>query len=93
MYLPPDLVLKGDLMTYRIPGMDIFVLLLHVWYTQSSCLSASLQIRIFLGLFLLKKRKFDVFAPRFGPKKGLNDPWNLGDGYFCNTNTCMVPAK
>ena len=74
MYLPPDLVPKGNLMTPRIPGMDIFVLLLHVWYTQSSCLSASLQFRIFLGLFLLKKRKFDVFTPGLGPKRKLMTP-------------------
>ena len=74
MYLPPDLVLKGDLMTYRISGMDIFALLIHAWYRQSSCLSVFLQFRIFLGLFLLKTRKFDVFTPGFGPKGGLNDP-------------------
>ena len=74
MYLPPDFVPKGDLMTPRISRMDIFVLLKHVWYTQSSCLSVFLQFKLFLGLFLLKPRKFDVFTPGFGPKGGLNDP-------------------
>ena len=74
MYLPPDLVPKGDLMTPRIPEMDIFVLLIHAWYRQSSCLSVFLQFRIFLGLFYLKNRKFDVFTPGFGPKGQLNDP-------------------
>ena len=73
MYLPPDLVPKGDLMTPRILGVDIFVLIIHVWYTQSKCLSVFLQFRIFLGLFLLKTRKFDVFTPGFGPKGGLKD--------------------
>ena len=74
MYLPPDLVPKGDLVTPRISGMDIFVFLKHVWYTQSSCLSVFLQFRFFLGLFLLKIRKFDVITPGFGPKGELNDP-------------------
>ena len=74
MYLPPDLVPKGDLMTPRIQGLDIFVLLLHIWYTPSSSLSVFLQFRIFLGLFLLKIRKFDVITPGFGPKGELNDP-------------------
>ena len=67
MYLPLDFVPKRDLMTPRISGMDIFVMLIHVWYTQSSCLSVFLQFKIFLGLFLLKKRKFDVLTPVFGP--------------------------
>ena len=67
MYLPPDLVPKGDLMTPRIPGMDIFVLLIHVWYTTSSCLSVFLQFKILLRLFLFKTRRFDVLTPVFGP--------------------------
>ena len=74
MHLPPDLVPKGDLIIPRIQGMDIFVLLIHVLYTPSSSLSVFLQFKNFLGLFLLKIRKFDVFTPRFGPKGGLNDP-------------------
>ena len=72
--LPPDLVPNRDLMTPRIPGMDIFVLVIHVWYTRSTCLSVFLQFAIFMGLFLLKNRKFDVFTPGFGPKGELNDP-------------------
>ena len=93
MYLPPDQVPKRNLMTPRIPRIDIFVLLIHAWYRQSSCLSVFLQFRIFLGLFLLKTRKFDVFTPGFGPKGGLNDPQNLQDRYFCIAKTCMVHAE
>ena len=69
-------------MTPRILEMDIFVLLIHVWYTQSSCLSVFLQFRILLGLFTLRKRKFDVFTPGFGPKEGVNDSENPEDSNF-----------
>ena len=61
-------------MTPRFPEINIFVMLIHLWYTQSSCLSVFLQFTIYLGLFLLKKREFDVFTPGFGPKEGINDP-------------------
>ena len=93
MYIPPDLVPWRDLMTPRISGMQIFIMLIHVWYTQSSCLSLSLQFIIYLGLFFLKTGEFYVFTPRFGPKEGLNKPWDPGDGYFCNANTCIVHAE
>ena len=74
MYLSPDLVPKRDLMTPRVPEINIFVMLIHLWYTQSSCLSVFFQFAIYLGLFFLKTGEFYVFTPGFGTKEGLNDP-------------------
>ena len=56
-------------------------------------LSASLQFTIFLGLFHLKHRKFDVLTPGFGPKRGFIDLQNPGDGYFCIVTTCVVQEQ
>ena len=67
MYLPLDLVPKRDLMTPRISGIDIFVMLIHVWYTQSSCLSVFFTTHNLSGPLSPKKRKFDVLTPVFGP--------------------------
>ena len=63
----------------RIPQMDIFVILIHVWYPQNRYLPVFSQFRIYLGLFLLKNCHVGVFTSGFGLKEGPNDPYNPVD--------------
>ena len=51
VYLPPVLVPKRSLITTRLPQMDIFVMLIHVSYTQNNYLSLVSQFRIYPGFF------------------------------------------
>ena len=74
MYLPPVLVPKRNLITHRLPRMDIFVMLIHVCYRRNNYLSLFSQFRIYLGLFLLKNGKLVYLPPVLVRQRDLMTP-------------------